>query len=169
MSTDHSAIWTPWKTIVLGTDIQNGESLCDAIAHNRHTIMRIGKWAYVSLNNPKFPIAKELTKIDLVIASVAELGFQNKAKLCDIYATAQKKGLQLCPNECGPQLRLQYLNQPKEEKLVIGMEPITISVTNVVLFCVRRTIYGLTLCTEDGNLIDFYLPDSQFVFMLPGK
>jgi hypothetical protein len=169
MSTDESAIWKPWKTIVLGTDIQDGKSFCDAIAHSRHTIMRIGRWACVSLENPTFPIAKELSKIDLVIVSVADLGFQSRAQLRDIYATAQKNGLQLCPNECGPQLRLQYLNQPKEEKLVIGMEPITISATNVVLFCVRRTIHGLELCTEDGNPIDFYPADSQFVFMLPSK
>ena len=100
----------------------------------------------------------------MVVVSVAELGFKDGATREQIYARAKELGLDLCPAEVGPQLRLQYKDQPNGEWLVIAMEPITGSVGNLNLFRVRRDDSDLWL---DG---DYDYPDyvwdagDRFVF-----
>ena len=62
--------------------------------------------------------------VDLVVVSAAELGTPPETSLVDVYARAQESGLALAPAEVGPQLRLQYLDQPIGEFLHVGMNPI---------------------------------------------
>ena len=53
-----------------------------------------------------------------------QLGFPNGATLKEIYAKAKDLGLELCPAEVGPLLRLNYPDQPNGEYLRIAMETI---------------------------------------------
>jgi len=112
-----------WKRITLGTGI-DADGYRKAIKAKK---MRIGDYANDILGKPTFSVAteEEEVELDLVVVSVAELGFPKGAKLKDIFARAKEKGLHLCPNQVGPELRLQYEDQPKDEWLLIGMEPIT--------------------------------------------
>src|SRR5262245_4163276 len=110
-----------WKTIVLGT-FKNARALREALlaAH-----CRIGDLADEILYGPDI-IVNRMRTVDLVVLSVAALGFGAEgASLADIYARAGELGLELCPVEVAPQLRLQYLDQPLGEFLHIAMEPIT--------------------------------------------
>src|SRR5471032_333911 len=47
------------------------------------------------------------TTLALVVVSVGELGLHDKVKFDAIVAAARKRGLDLCPAEAGPQLRLE--------------------------------------------------------------
>ncbi len=49
---------------------------------------------------------------------------ESESSLSDVYKRARHVGLGLCPAEVGPQLRLDYGNQPLGEALDIAMEPV---------------------------------------------
>lgn len=81
------------------------------------------------LNSQDFinSVAKNKTEVKLVVVSTRELEpepFEGKIQRSSIYQQAQKFGLKLCPAEVGPQLRLQYLEQPAGESLIIASEPL---------------------------------------------
>jgi hypothetical protein len=82
----------------------------------------INDWAREML--PAVSFANESQTLELVIATVAELGFPQGATTKEIYAAAHDSGYRLCPAEVGPALRQQYTDQIEDEYLLIGMEPI---------------------------------------------
>jgi hypothetical protein len=110
-----------WKTIKLGT-YKNADELCNALRGSG--ISTINKTVEnVIQRDPEFIIASE-KEIKLINISVAEIGFPNGANYGDILSKAEELGLSLCPSEVGPQLHLQYKDQPKSELLRIAMEPV---------------------------------------------
>ncbi len=131
--------------------------------------MKIGDWANDILGKPVFKTATEEIEVDLVVISVGELGFKDGAKRENIYVRAKELGLQLCPNEVGPQLRLQYKNQPNGEWLVIAMEPIADSVGHLRLFAVAHDDDGQWFDSCDGHPDSVWNAHSRFVFILPCK
>ena len=111
-----------------------------------------------------FDSYKELT---LSVEANSELNVNAKegAKLEDTYARALELGLELCPNEVGPQLRLQYTDQPNGEWLLIAMEPIIGSSGNRGLFRVKQLAYGgQYLNGSYGNPDNVWHADTRFVF-----
>lgn len=106
-----------WKTVKIGTH-QSVNELRKALEANGNVI---GDWANEILSKPAFTVASEQTEIELVQISNFKLGFKEGAHLRDTYKRALELGLELCPNEVGPQLRLQYKDQPKDEWLSIAM------------------------------------------------
>ena len=160
-------VWKIWKTIKLGTGFKNADDFRKAI---KQSGMFIGDWGNDILGKPAFTAATEETEVDLVLVTVADLGFKDGAKRSDIYNRAIELGLQLCPNEVGPQLRLQYKDQPKGEWMFIGMEPITDSDGHLRVFYVGR--YGdggLYLYGYHGYPDVFWRGHYRFVFVLPRK
>ena len=109
-----------WKTVTVGT-YARVEAVRDALEQAR---ISVGLWADEILGRPAFTFSTEPTPLNLIVLSVAQLGFDgNGAALADIHARATSLGLELCPGEVGPYLRLQYLDQPGGEFLRIGMMP----------------------------------------------
>ncbi|MSU60703.1 MAG: hypothetical protein EXS52_02180 [Candidatus Staskawiczbacteria bacterium] len=94
---------------------------------------------------------------------------KNEAPLKEIFAMAKEKGLQLCPNQVGPELRLQYKDQSKGEWIIIGMEPIADSVGGLSLFDVVYDDDGLWLPADDGSPDSVWNEHYRFVFVLPRK
>src|SRR6185437_14164477 len=94
------------------------------------------------------------------------LGFQGEtALLSQIYATAQRLGFGLAPAEIAPQLRVQYLDQPIGEFLIIGMAPIQTWTGEAIILTVANGGAGLILIGQDGRS-DAAIPvNSRFVFV----
>ena len=63
------------------------------------------------LARPVFPYARVKTEVELALLSGSELGVETQSSLSDVYKRAKQVGLELCPAEIGPQLRLHYRNQ----------------------------------------------------------
>jgi hypothetical protein len=51
--------------------------------------------------------------LQIVEITVGNLGFHEGATTLEIFKRALELGLELCPIELGPYLRLEYLNQPE--------------------------------------------------------
>lgn len=116
------------------------------------------------LGNKDFKPQKKVEKLDLVILSVKELGFPDGATTREIYEKAQELGLKLVPAEVGPQLRLQYEDQPMGEYLLVGSEPLAASSGFLIVFNVLRNDRGRWLGTLDGNPGGRWLSNGRWVF-----
>jgi hypothetical protein len=154
--------WKTWKTIKLGCGLQTADDFRKKVMR---TGMKLGQWADELLDKTAFTATGNITEVELVVASVAELGFKDGATLKDIYVRAQSLGLDLCPPEVGPYLRLQYTDQPKGEWLVIAMEPITDSNGYLNLFYVVHDYDERWLHADLGNPDIFWDGHHRFVFL----
>lgn len=159
---DEKTSFNVWKTIKLG-NYKNADEFRKTLKKNG---FKIGDWANDILDKPAFTVAGAEEEIQLINISVADLGFKNGATYKDICAKAKELGLELCPNEVGPQLRLQYKDQPKGEYLRIAMEPITDSDGILRIF---RVVHGDdALWLDGGNGLSgrFWGAHDRFVFRL---
>ena len=156
-------VFQPWRTLKLGTGLQTADDFRKALKQSGN---KISDWANNLLDKPEFTVTstKEV-EVDLVNISVAELGFPNGATRKEIYRKAKELGLELCPAEVGPQLRLQYQNQPMNEWLLIGMEPITGSGGYLDVFGVVRHGNGQWLGSGYGSAGSVWGGDKRWGFL----
>ena len=153
-----------WKTIKLGTGLKTAEEFRRVL---RDGEFRLSDWASDILGKPAFKTADEETEVDLVKVTVVELGFKKGAWRNQIYERARDLGLELCPPEVGPQLRLQYQDQPKGEWILVAMEPIVDSDGDPKLFGVGRYGSGLWLGSYWGFPVSFWFAGHPWVFCRP--
>ncbi|MHB8913452.1 MAG: hypothetical protein ACYC4I_00345 [Minisyncoccota bacterium] len=147
-----------WKTVKLGT--------CKTPDEYRKALKkagrRIGDWGGAILG--RISCSQEETDFDLVALSVGDLGFKDGARYADICAKAIELGLELCPAEVGPALRLQYGDQPKGEWLHIAMEAITDRDGDFYIFRVEHDDAELWIYGYYGHSVDVWSPGLRFVF-----
>ena len=150
-----------WRTITVGT-FANSFALLNALDAAG---CGIGGLAEEILARPAFNVSTKKTSVELFAVSAAELGFQPDAvRLADVYARAQQLGFGLAAAEVGPQLRLQYFDQPMGEFL-IAMEPIKTWKGQPVILAVANGGAGLVLIGRDGSA-DAEIPvASRFLFV----
>jgi hypothetical protein len=117
-----------WKTIKIGI-CKTPDEYCAAL---QLTGQKIGKWARYLLD--KISYSQEEIRLDLVLLSAAELGFKGDTANADILRKAVEVGLELCPAEVGPALRLQYFNQPRGESVVVAMDTVATVPNNLNIF-----------------------------------
>jgi len=147
-----------WKTIKLGTQ-KSVKDLSKALTSNS---FRISDWAADILK--KTTLAPAETEIELVLVTVADLGFTKATRRDAIYDRAKELGLDLVPAEVGPQLRLQYLDQSMDDWMVMAMEPIAGSDGNLDVFDVARSEDGQWLGADYGDPDDEWNPGGRWVF-----
>ncbi len=124
---------------------------------------KVGDYAKQMLVN--VPFSGEQKKFDLVSFSVKALGFPGGATRAEIYQKAQELGLELCPAEVGLQLRLQYTDQPNNDYLVIGMDPVAGGDGYPGLFGVDRRDGDPWLGSPDGHAVSQWGSNYRFVFL----
>ncbi len=67
--------------------------------------------------------AQEPITLNLAYVTVEELGFKTKVSYSEICQAALQRGLQLCPLEVGPALRLILKKRSNHEWICVGMQP----------------------------------------------
>ena len=150
-----------FKTINLGTGLKTADDFRKSL---RDSGNKVSSEANGILGNSAFTVAVKKIKIDLAIKSVDELGFKDGATRQRIYGRANELGLDLCPAEVGPQLRLQYKDQPEEERLIVAMNPIAGSGGALEMFIVWRDASGLWLGCGYDYPGDIWFAGLRFVF-----
>jgi hypothetical protein len=148
-----------FKTIKLGTH----KSVNDLRQSLKDGGNRIGDWGNDILG--KTTLAESETEVTLHVATVKELTGKDCATNREINEAIRSKGYNLCPAEAGPQLRLQYPDQPKDEWLRVAMEPITDSVGGLGIFRVERDDGERWLDGSFGHPDDEWSGDGRFVFV----
>ena len=114
-------------TITLGTH-RSGADLLDTLLEEK---CLVSIWSTQALENPDFPVAAAEITVDIVVVSMLEMGFAESelATLDTIYDRAKQMGLETCPVEIAPQLRLRFLDQPdwstgeRLGEFFVGSEP----------------------------------------------
>ena len=153
-----------WRKITLGTykGVDAYRRALDSAG------IKIGDAADEILGRPGFFYGTMKTDVELVRVSAADLGVETESSLADVYKRARQVGLQLCPAEVGPQLRLDYRDQPRGEALTIAMEPIaTYNGEPTILTLANFAPSGLLLIGSNGRS-EFILPSTfRFAFALP--
>lgn len=155
-----------WKKITLGT-FSSSLSLRNALdAIGCH----VGGSAADILARPAFIVSSTKKNVELVTVSPAELGLNtDMVTLAAIYARARRLGFGIAPAEIGPQLRLQYLDQPMGEFLVIAMEPIKTWSGDEIILTVANGGAGLILIGQDGRANAAISGISRLVFVRPNE
>ena len=116
----------------------NKEELIKELENNS----RISDYAKQMMDNPDFIVSKKQEQIPLIKLTVKALGFPNGATTNEIYKRADELSLDLCPAETGPQLRLQFIDQPIGTWIYIGMKQISVAHGNPDVFVVCRGLGG---------------------------
>jgi hypothetical protein len=150
-----------WKTIAIGTfagPLELRNHLDDLGCH-------VGDQADEILARPAFTLTSHKVEAELVLVTPAQLGFaSDTVTLADLYARAREVGLELARPEIGPQLRIQYFDQPMGEFLTIGMEPIRTWSGEPIILNVANGGAGLILIGQDGRPEAEVPVTSRFVF-----
>lgn len=152
-----------WKSVTLGgfsrpVDLFNALDLAGC---------GIGDVAQEILVRPSFTLSNAVSKVDLVPLSGAQLGLTGATSVAEIYARANKLGFALAAAELGPQLRLQYHDQPVGEFLYVAMEPIKTREGEPAIFVVANGGADLVLIGQ-SVAEDVKIPASwRFVFVRP--
>lgn len=101
-----------------------GKTAKELIGELKNKKINISSYAESMLNSDKFTVSKNLENLTLVRLKVKDLGFTREPTTEQIYEKAKFLGLDLCPPEVGPHLRLQYEDQPLGEWFYIAMKQI---------------------------------------------
>lgn len=152
-----------FKTITRG-----GISKLQLLQYLKDKEIHVSDWATGMMQQDAFTVASEEEQIDLVVVSVADLGFSERTPYDIICQRAREHGLEKCRPGDGPQLRYQYLDQPLGECLTVAHEAIRGSDGDLDIFSVEHAGNGLWLgggyCGLPDSLWD---PDCRFVFHAP--
>lgn len=123
-------------------------------------------WDWTKQLLEKMTTSTERTVVEIVKLTVADLGFPSGCTTTQLFQRATELGLEFCPAELGPHYRLQYMDQPENEYVSIGMEPITGSRPYPDVFYVRHDGGMLELSTDDARPVSKWNPGRVIVFRL---
>lgn len=126
---------TVWKTIVIGIH-KDKNALVAAVEAAGHNVVPHVKSV---VENEQFKTETAKRTIELFTATVAELGFPYGARVDAIYTKLDELGFGICPSETALQLRIAYLDQSDDCRLIVA-EPVAepfgdLRVLSVESFC----------------------------------
>lgn len=148
-----------WKSVIIGTNRSQEEVVARLCARDH----RLTNWTMGLVR--KMPLARALARLDLAKVTGADLGFNFGVTIEEIFTRAHERGFGLCPAEVGPALREQYSDQPMDEHLRIGMEPIDVFGDNPRVFSVSHDGGGCWLGTDLARPACFWDSKHSWIFL----
>ncbi len=152
-----------WKTVSLGTALKTALYFIAALDE---MACRLEWWGEDLLGY--MPISNTPRSMPLVLVTGKSLGLSGKAfglshdlvTLEGVYRKAAEVGLEPCPAEVGPQLRLSYHDQPVGETIYVGMEPIQGSNEYPAIFVVSRASRSKDMSPLDSMCVESRVSDA---------
>ena len=153
-------------TVTLGTGPSDVDSFRSALRAARCSI---GEEADKMLE--QIVVEREMSEVDLVTPTVADLGYKHGADLKDIIAKAQQAGLRLCAQEVAPQVCLQCKKLLRNEHLRVAMAPVVVTSggKRPLIHSVLRIQGKVWLGADPGFELSHYGAMCHFVFIKPRK
>jgi hypothetical protein len=156
-----------WKTVTFSAGLRTAEDYRKSF---KKMGVRVSECTSDVIGRSTFTTFPYNMEVELVVASVAELGFKESTTRKEIYVRAMERGLGLCPTEVALQLRQEYIYQPKIERLFIAMNPIIGWDSDQYWFNLGRDASGeLWLDVWHGVSDDVWDLDRKFVFLRPNS
>jgi hypothetical protein len=155
-----------WKRVTLGhyRGVNAVRAALDAAR------VRVGDLADEAMGRPAFGFsAGPPLTVDLVVLTPADLGWASEVTQRDVERRALQQGLDLCPAEVAPLLRLAYLEQPVGEFLRIAMNPVATWSGTAVGLTVANGGTGPILIGGEARPDIRFAPATKFVFMRPQR
>jgi hypothetical protein len=125
----------------------------------------------------KFTTSDTKYSLETVELTVGDLGFPDGATTAQIFKRASELGLELCPLELGPHLRLEYLDQPEgysrnslkrhqapSGSITIASEILTEDYDFPKGFYLRRINGVLWIRGYRADHLHVWNPDDHFIF-----
>lgn len=128
--------------------------------------VNISSYARDMLHSPNFTTLPNSEPLEIVRLTVGDLGFTEIATTEQIYERARQSGLDLCPAEVGPHLRLKDTDQLLGEWYYIGMKQIADSDGHPNVFRLGRGGGGVWLSGGWAGPGGRWRPGHGFVFGL---
>ena len=128
--------------------------------------VNISSYAEDMIKSSDFTTLPVTQTLDTVRLKVGDLGLSGYPTTDQVYKKAQELGLELCPAEVGPHMRLQTKDQPSGDYYWIGMKQITDSHGNPDVFLLVRDGDGLWLRDNWAAPDRKWDPRNEFVFSL---
>lgn len=154
--------WPVWKTLTIG-----GLKSKELLKRLEQNGFYVSNWAKGVMGKTAFTTLAETHNVALVRVKVRDLGFKEKPTTIELFARAKEQGLDLCPAEVGPHLRLALMDQLRGEWVWVAMEPITDSDDYPRVFRVERLDGGEQWLSADYAHSDTcWNLESEVVFCL---
>lgn len=119
-----------------------------------------------ALSNSVLKVSRREVEVEPVVTSVGELGFECGTTYDKICSRAKGLGWELFSIEAVLRLRLQYINQPIGEHLVVATEPVVDRASGNSYLFTLSCDGVLCLGADAGGFESFYAAHDQFVFAL---
>ncbi|NOX31031.1 MAG: hypothetical protein GXP35_13440 [Actinobacteria bacterium] len=117
-----------------------------------------------------FTISSEVRQVQVVLVSLPEIGLPAGGLFDEILSQAATLGLEPCPLEVAPHLRLSYLDQPRGPYLTVASLELRPGPETPNGFYLRHLDDGLWLRGYESGPENLYPPDfTDFVFVLPDE
>lgn len=156
LATKDLSIFPIWKTVTLGL-LGSVDAYRAALQLMEYQVTPEADHALEHLD-----IVLEETPLDLALVSVSDLGSRSSF-YGDLCRKAQEVGLELCPAEVGPALRLQYPDQSPDEWTMIAMKAIDLRGIHRIF----DISHGKALRTAYSPPDMLWMKQRQFVFVRP--
>ena len=105
-------IYPDWPTIVRTVDV-GGLTKSELMQESQRNAISMNVSAERLFADDRFTTSKTSYKLKTVELTIRDLGFSEGATAARNFERAIELGLELCPLELGPHLRLQYFDQPQ--------------------------------------------------------
>jgi hypothetical protein len=144
--------------------VMGGQSKAELLSALSAHGIQCNTYAQILFDDPNFTVSAHSHCVVVTDVTVEELGLA-AATSADIFTKARSAGLELCPLELAPYLRIQFLHQPEGPYLTVASAQTTNDAAYPNGFYLRRLGGTLWLRGYRADAEYQWEPDSRFVFL----